>query len=52
LESTSIDEGIVIDLSEEQAANSNSPRLEILQPGSNVTFESDVHFMKQLLEPE
>jgi hypothetical protein len=48
-EIVSIDEGRQIDWSDEQDANASAPKLESLEPDSNVTCESAVQSRKQLL---
>jgi hypothetical protein len=45
----SIDDGMQIDRSEGQKKNADSPRLEILPPGSNVRQESSWQQQKQPL---
>jgi hypothetical protein len=43
----SIDEGMQIDLSDEQCPNAESPRAENLEPDSNVKLERSLHLLKQ-----
>jgi hypothetical protein len=47
LEKVSTEEGIQIDSSDSHSANAASPKIETLQPGSNVTFERFVQSLKQ-----
>jgi hypothetical protein len=46
-EIASTEDGIQIDRSDAQRPNADSPRLEILEPGSNVKFERDLQPKKQ-----
>jgi hypothetical protein len=46
----SIDGEIQITRSDEQPENADSPITEMPQPGSNVTYESFSHFVKQPAE--
>jgi hypothetical protein len=43
LEIVSSDEGIQIAWSDEASLNANSPKLEILQPGSNIADKTELH---------
>jgi hypothetical protein len=45
-----MEEGIHIDFSNEQPEKADSPRIETLQPGSNVTAERFLHAEKQSSE--
>jgi hypothetical protein len=45
-----IEEGMEIDSSDAQWANANSPNIDSLQPGSNVTSETNSHTRKQPLD--
>jgi hypothetical protein len=40
-ESIAVDEGMQIDRSDEHSTNADSPRVEILHPGANVTEITD-----------
>jgi anti-sigma regulatory factor (Ser/Thr protein kinase) len=50
LEIVSTDEGILIDSSDEQFENADSPRIDTREPGSNVKLESFVQSEKHDFE--